>query len=212
MMELKALSEAVIEGGASTVISLVEAALAEGVPATTILSDGLTPGILEVGELFQAEEIFLPEMLRSAKAMISGIDLLRPEMARRDFEAVAIVVLGTVKGDIHDIGKNIVGMIMEGAGFRVIDLGTNVPAGSFAKAIVEHKAHALGLSALLSTTMPEMREVLSALQEAGARDGIKVIVGGAPVTQEFAEAIGADGYAANAPGAVKRVKALLNLS
>jgi len=212
MTDLKALSEAVIEGEASTVTGLVEAALAEGVPAATILSDGLTPGILEVGELFQAEEIFLPEMLRSAKAMISGIDLLRPAMAERDSEAVAIVVLGTVKGDVHDIGKNIVGMIMEGAGFRVIDLGTDVPADRFAKAIVEHKAHVLGLSALISTTMPEMRHVLSVLKEAGARDGIKVIVGGAPVTQEFAEAIGADGYAADAPGAVKRAKALLNLS
>ena len=212
MTDLKALSEAVIEGEASTVTGLVEAALAEGVPATTILSDGLTPGILEVGELFQAEEIFLPEMLRSAKAMISGIDLLRPVMAERDFEAAATVVLGTVKGDVHDIGKNIVGMIMEGAGFRVVDLGTDVPADRFAKAIVEHKAHVLGLSALISTTMPEMRHVLSVLKEAGARDGVKVIVGGAPVTQEFAEAIGADGYAANAPGAVKRVKALLNLS
>jgi 5-methyltetrahydrofolate--homocysteine methyltransferase len=212
MTDLKALSEAVIEGEASTVTGLVETALAEGVPAATILSDGLTPGILEVGELFQAEEIFLPEMLRSAKAMISGIDLLRPVMAERDSEALATVVLGTVKGDVHDIGKNIVGMIMEGAGFRVIDLGTDVPSDRFAKAIVEHKAHVLGLSALLSTTMPEMRHVLSVLKEAGARDGIKVIVGGAPVTQGFAEAIGADGYAADAPGAVKRAKALLNLS
>jgi len=211
MMKFEALAQAVIEGDDVTVSELVRRGLDKGVPAETIISEGLTPGITQVGELFHEGEYFLPDMLLSARAMQAGISILRPILAQRNYEAIATVVLGTVQGDIHDIGKNIVGMMMKGAGFNVIDLGQDVPAGHFVEAVQEHKPEILGLSALLSTTMPAMRTVLEALQEAGLRDEVKVMVGGAPVTQEYADNIGADGYACDAAEAVKRARSLLGL-
>ena len=211
MIKFETLAQAVVEGDAVNVSSLVRQGLADGVPAETIIAEGLTPGMTKVGELFHEGEYFLPEMLFSAKAMQAGMNLLGPILAQCNFQAVATVVLGTVQGDIHDIGKNIVGMMMKGAGFSVIDLGASVPAERFVEAVAEHKPEILGLSALLSTTTPAIKTVLDALQKAGLRDSVKVMIGGAPVTQEYADNIGADGYASDAPWAVKRARALLGL-
>ena len=211
-MKMEDLVKAVIEGNASVVSSLVVQGLEEGLEATTILSEGLTPGMSTVGDLFHRGEYFLPEMLFSAKAMTGGLEHLESILSTSGSKAKATIVIGTVKGDLHDIGKNIVGMIMKGAGFNVIDLGVDVPAERFVEAISEKKADILALSALLSTTMPAMENTVKAIAESGIKDQIKIIVGGAPVTSQFSDNIGADGYAEDAPGAVNKVKELLKLS
>ncbi len=211
-MKMEDLVKAVIEGNAPVVSDLVIQALDEGLPATTILSEGLTPGMATVGELFQEGEYFLPEMLFSAKAMTGGLKHLETIFSKSDSDAIATVVIGTVKGDLHDIGKNIVGMIMKGAGFNVVDLGVDVPAERFVEVSSEKKADIIALSALLSTTMPSMRDAIGIIAKSGIRDQIKILVGGAPVTSKFADEIGADGYAKDAPEAVARVKELLKLS
>ncbi len=211
-MKMEDLVKAVIEGDGSTVSNLVKQGLDEGLDATTILSQGLTPGMATVGDLFHKGEYFLPEMLFSAKAMNSGLKHIESILSKSKSNTLATVVIGTVKGDLHDIGKNIVGMIMKGAGFNVIDLGVDIPPERFIEAISEKKADIIALSALLSTTMPTMKNTVKAIAESGIKDQVKIIVGGAPITAQFADEIGADGYAEDAPGAINKAKELLQLS
>lgn len=208
-MDLDRLSNAVIDGDAQTAEAETQSALEAGVLAEVILKEGLTPTMEEVGRRFEDGDFFLPEMLASAEAMKACLGPLRPLLAERDVEPVGRVVLGTVQGDIHDIGKNIVGMMMEGAGFEIVDLGTDVPPEKFVETVPD--AQIIGLSALLTTTMPQMSQVIEALEEAGVRDQVKVMVGGAPVTEAFAAQIRADGYGPDASSAVRKAKELLNL-
>jgi 5-methyltetrahydrofolate--homocysteine methyltransferase len=210
-MDKDGLRQAVFEGNRDAVQGLVSAALAAGVPATEILNEGLLPGLEVVGKKFGAKEMFISEVLLSARAMHTGLELLKPALARAQTSGPqAVVVLGTVRGDLHDIGKNLVAMMLEAGGFTVIDLGTNVSPDKFVQAVKHHRPAVLGLSALLATTMREMRNTLDVLRKAGALDGVKTIVGGAPVTQEFANTIGADAWAPDAPTAVSTIKALLH--
>ncbi len=211
-MEMEELIKAVIEGNAPAVSDLVLQGLDEGLAATTILAEGLTPGMATVGDLFQKGEYFLPEMLFSAKAMKSGLEHLESILSTSGSDALGIVVIGTVKGDLHDIGKNIVAMLMKGAGFKVIDLGVDIPVERFLEVIVEEKANIVALSALLSTTMPAMENIVKTINESDVKDQVKIVIGGAPITSQFAEEIGADGYAKDAPSAVKKVRELLELS
>jgi 5-methyltetrahydrofolate--homocysteine methyltransferase len=203
---LEQLTAAVIEGNVDVMQELTEDALDDGIDAETILNDGLMVGMNHVGAEFKAGNMFVPEVLRSAKAMKSSMVLLNPLLAASGAETVGRVLLGTVKGDLHDIGKNLVGMMCEGAGFEVMDLGTDVEPQQFLDAIKDFEPDIVGMSALLTTTMRSMGDTVKALEEAGLRDQVKVMVGGAPVTQRFAEDIGADGYAANAASAADLAK------
>lgn len=206
---LDELYNAVLDGQAPIAKSIVGQLIAQNVAAETILYDGMIPAMDEVGRLFEIGEVFVPEMLVSANAMKAGMELLQPLLELSDVKPLARIVLGTVQGDIHDIGKNLVAMMLKGAGFEVIDLGVNVPPARFVSAV--EGAAIIGLSALLTTTMPNMKATIDALTAAGVRDRVKVIVGGAPVTEEFALEIGADGYASNANQAVTLSRALLHL-
>jgi len=198
---LSTISTMVIEGNFADMVDKTNQALEEGLGADEILNNGLMPGMDHVGVEFKAGNMFVPEVLRSAKAMQESMDIIRPMLAESDAEAAGKVLLGTVKGDLHDIGKNLVGMMCEGAGFEIIDLGKDVEPEAFVDAVKEHKPTILGMSALLTTTMRSMERTIKALEEAGVRDTVKVMIGGAPVTQDFADQIGADGYAANAASA-----------
>ena len=198
---LSTISTLVIEGNFSDMVAKTNAALEEGLGADKILNDGLMPGMDHVGVEFKAGNMFVPEVLRSAKAMQEAMNIIRPLLAEAGTETAGKVVLGTVQGDLHDIGKNLVGMMCEGAGFEIIDLGKDVPPDTFVDAVKEHKPFILGMSALLTTTMRAMERTIKALEEAGIRDTVKIMIGGAPVTQDFADQIGADGYAANAASA-----------
>jgi 5-methyltetrahydrofolate--homocysteine methyltransferase len=175
--------------------------------STAILNDGLISAMDEVGERFSAGELFVPEMLMAAQAMKAGLKILKPHLSAGQSKSKGVVVIGTVKGDLHDIGKNLVSMMMEGAGFEVVDLGVDVDSEAFVKTAAEKSADVIALSALLTTTMPSMESTVKAVKEAGMTT--RTIIGGAPVTQAFADQIGADGYSADAPGAVKLVKALV---
>ncbi len=206
-MTVKAIFDAVVALDEATVISQTRAVLDAGTDVNTILNDGLIGAMDEVGELFSAGTIFVPEMLMAAEAMKAGLLIIKPHLAEGGSQAKGTVVIGTVKGDLHDIGKNLVSMMIEGAGFEVVDLGVDVASEDFVKAAVEKNAQVIALSALLTTTMPSMESSIIAVKEAGA--GIKTIIGGAPVTQAFADQIGADGFSADAPGAVKLIKQLL---
>ncbi len=203
------LKSALIEGDAATVNALTSALLASGTPAREILDEALLPGMEVVGERMRSGECFIPEVLLSARTMQGALDLLRPHMAAGESTSAGTVVIGTVEGDLHDIGKNLVAMMLAGAGFEVVNLGTGVTPAQFAAAVSEHHATLLGMSALLTTTLPKMVATIAALKEAGLRDSVKVMVGGAPVTQAYADEIGADGYGANAAAAVDRAKALV---
>ncbi|MGB9607153.1 MAG: corrinoid protein [bacterium] len=209
---LNALKEAVIVGNANAAKELTEKALAENIPPKKILDEALIPGMMVVGEKFKNNEYYVPEVLIAARAMYSALDLLRPILSKSDIEPVGTVVIGTVKGDLHDIGKNLVRMMLEGGGFRVIDLGVDVAPEKFIEAIKENNAQILAMSALLTTTMPSMKVTIDALKEAGLREKVKVMVGGAPVTQQWADEIGADGYAPDAASAVDKAKELLSLN
>ena len=200
---------AVLEGDANAVKELVQQGIEEGLAAQTLLNDGLIAAMNEVGRLFEEGEYFVPEMLVSARAMQAGMNLLRPILVEQDVKPMGRVVIGTVKGDLHDIGKNLVGMMLEGAGFEVIDLGMDVPEEKFLRAIEEHQPHLVGLSALLTTTMGNMKTTIEAMKAAGLRERVKVMLGGAPVTQTFAAQIGADGYAPDASQAVTLAKRLM---
>jgi 5-methyltetrahydrofolate--homocysteine methyltransferase len=208
-MDLQPLVEAVIDGDAPRAESLVDEALSEGVEPATIVNDGLIAAMGTVGERFGRGELYVPEMLYSARAMQNSLSILEPLLAESGSVARGTVVLGTVKGDVHDIGKNIVAIMLKGAGFVVHDLGVDVPPGRFVEAIREHQPDILGLSALLTTTMPTMRSVIETLEQEGIRDTVKVIVGGAPVTEEFAQSIGADGYGRDAGVAATRAGELM---
>jgi 5-methyltetrahydrofolate--homocysteine methyltransferase len=215
MSSLETIYTAVLEGDAAGAKSGVNAALADGVAPETILKDGLIAAMGEVGRLFEENEYFVPEMLVSARAMQGGLALLKPYLADAGAASAGKVVVGTVKGDLHDIGKNLVAMMLEGAGFEVVDLGTDVTPEKFVKAVMDHKPKAgeaplvIGMSALLTTTMPSMTGTIKALQEAGLREQVKVMIGGAPVTDGFAKQIGADGYSPDASSAVRLAKSLV---
>jgi 5-methyltetrahydrofolate--homocysteine methyltransferase len=205
---LKDLATAVIEGDLDEAVDLTEEALDDDISAETILNEGLMPGMDYVGVEFKAGNMFVPEVLRSARAMQGAMDLIRPLLVESGAPMAGKVLLGTVKGDLHDIGKNLVGMMCEGAGFEVKDLGKDVAPEQFVEAIKEYEPTVVGMSALLTTTMRMMGNTIRALEEAGVRDRVKVMVGGAPVTQAFAEQIGADGYASNAAAASELAKKL----
>ncbi len=206
---LKEIYDGVMSGNAAEVPVKVNAALAAGIPPATILNDGMIAAMNTVGKLFEEGEFFVPEMLISARAMQAGLAVLKPKLALADIKATGRVVAGTVKGDLHDIGKNLVCMLLEGAGFEVIDLGTDVAPEKFIEVIKEGKADLVALSALLTTTMPNMRATIEGLKAAGLRDKAKVMIGGAPVTQNYADQIGADGYAPDASRAVALAKSLM---
>ncbi len=206
---LEDLKQNVIDGNAPAAQSLVKQGLDAGLPPEQILNAGLITAMAEVGRLFEAGEFFVPEMLVAARAMKGGLSLLRPALAAANVQAVGKIVVGTVQGDLHDIGKNLVAMMMEGAGLEVIDLGVDVPPGKFVDAVKEHQPQLIGLSALLTTTMPKMRTTIDALKEAGVRDRVKIMVGGAPLTDKYASEIGADIYAADASSAATRARQAL---
>lgn len=199
----------VVDGNQKGAKEAVQAALDANIGADVILSDGLIAAMGEVGQLFEQGEYFVPEMLVSAKSMQEGLNLLRPLLVAQGIEPVGTVVMGTVKGDLHDIGKNLVSMMLEGAGFKVVDLGTDTSPEKFIDAIQLHQPQLIGMSAMLTTTMPNMRHVITALDAAGLRQKVKVMIGGAPVTETFAQQIGADGYAPDASRAVSLAKSLL---
>lgn len=198
---LSEISAMIIDGNFREMGDKTNAAIAEGIEAKTILNEGLMPGMDHVGIEFKAGNLFVPEVLRSAKSMQEAMNIIRPILAETGSIPAGKILLGTVKGDLHDIGKNLVGMMCEGAGFEVIDIGKNVDPAAFVEAVNEHQPDILGLSALLTTTMLSMERTIKALVEAGVRDSVKVLVGGAPVIQDFADQIGADGYASNAASA-----------
>jgi len=209
MADLNALSNALIAGDAGKLESLVQGALNEGMEAKEVLNGGLIKGMDIVGEKMQNGDMFIPEVLMSAKAMSASVEILKPLLSAEDAAAAGKVVMGTAKGDLHDIGKNLVLMMLESAGFEVINLGTDVAPEDFVAAVKEHDANIIGISALLTTTMGAMKDTIDALTEAGYRDKVKVIIGGAPVNQKYADEIGADGYAADAGSASKLAKSLV---
>jgi 5-methyltetrahydrofolate--homocysteine methyltransferase len=193
------LSTALLEGDAEKAPKLVEKGLQEGLAPKDILDHGLVPGMNEVGIRFKAGDMFVPEVLMSADAMQASLQVLRPQLVASGAKLIGKIVMGTVKGDLHDIGKNLVGMMCEGAGFEVIDLGFNVDPEKFIEAIKQYQPDIVGMSALLTTTMRAMAQTIKAVEEAGLRDKVKIMVGGAPVDAAFAERIGADGYGSNGP-------------
>jgi 5-methyltetrahydrofolate--homocysteine methyltransferase len=206
---LAKLAQAVIEGDMGATPGLTQQALDEGLDPAVILNDGLMPGMAHVGEAFRSGDMFVPEVLMAARAMQASMDLLRPLLVATDTKMAGKIVIGTVKGDLHDIGKNLVAMMCEGAGFDITDLGRDVDPSRFVEAVKETNAEIVAMSALLTTTMRSMEHTIQALQEAGLRDQVKIMVGGAPVTQEFADQIGADGYAPNAAAATDLAKVLV---
>ena len=206
---LEQLSQAVIDGKAPVAKALTEQALTEGIDAGRVISDGLVPGMAVVGDRFKRNEYYIPEVLLAARAMKTSLGLLQPLLGASSFEPVGTIVVGTVKGDLHDIGKNLVAMMLEGASFKVVDLGVDVSPEQFVNAVQEHHAQLIGLSALLTTTMVNMRGTIEALRTSGLRDQVRVIVGGAPVTQRWADEIGADGYAPDAATGVDVARQLL---
>ncbi len=206
MANLQDLTEAVIKGDEDKIKLTILELLNAGTPAKEIMDDGLIAGMNIVGGKMETEEMFIPEVLMSAKAMSAGVEILKPQLTDEENAASGTMILGTVQGDLHDIGKNLVKMLMEGAGFSVIDLGTDVPPAAFVDAIKEHNADIVAMSALLTTTMPKMKETMEAMENAGIRDQVKVLVGGAPVTENYADEIGADGYGYDAGSAVRIAK------
>ncbi|MHC4434743.1 MAG: cobalamin-dependent protein [Planctomycetota bacterium] len=207
MADLKALADAVIKGDQNTAQEVTKAALAEGASAKSVLDDGLIAGMDVVGARFKKNEVYIPEVLIAARAMKMAMAILEPELAKEGVEPIGKCLIGTVQGDLHDIGKNLVAMMLKGAGFDVVDLGVDVDPEKFVDQVKAADAHVVGLSALLTTTMPGMEKTLKALRDAGI--SAKVMVGGAPVTQDYADKIGADGYAADAASAVDVAKSLV---
>lgn len=208
---LDGLYDFILRGAAEDAVASTASALDAAIPPLSMLFDSMIPALEEVGRLFESNQIFIPEMLISARAMQACMELVRPHLADEATAQVGTFVMGTVAGDIHDIGKNLCTVMLEGAGFDVVDLGVNVAASTFVAAIDEHRPAAVGLSAFLTTTMPELATTIDAITRSGYATGTKIIVGGAPVNQEFADSIGADGYAPNAVSAVRETKALLGL-
>ena len=207
MSVLEQIKEQVIAGNVKKVKEYTDADVSQGLHVSTILNDGLIAGMNVVGALFKNDEIYVPEVLMAARAMHTGLAIIKPLIASAGLKEKGVVAIGTVKGDMHDIGKNLVIMMLEGAGYKVIDLGTDVPAEKFLKVVEDEHPQIVGLSALLTTTMPQMQQTVKRLKESGNR--IKIVVGGAPVTEKFAREIGADGYAADAASAVEKVSELI---
>jgi 5-methyltetrahydrofolate--homocysteine methyltransferase len=207
-MDPKGIYQNVIDGQAPEVETGVKAALAAGIGAEEILNNTLIAAMNEIGRRFEAGDLYVPEMLIAARAMQAGLKQLKPYLAKADVKAVGKVAIGTVKGDLHDIGKNLVAMMLEGAGFEIQDLGVDVPPEAFVKAVQEG-ANIIGMSALLTTTMSNMETTLTALKAAGVRDQVRVLIGGAPVTEQYARQIGADASAADAPSATRVARKLL---
>lgn len=208
MSDLKLITETLISGDGETLKELVQKALDAGVSASDILNKSLIAGMDIVGGKMESGDMFIPEVLMSAKAMSSSVALLKPLLAEGESTSAGKMVIGTVKGDLHDIGKNLVVMMMESAGFEVVDLGVDVDPDDFVQAIKDNQPNIVGLSALLTTTMPMMKKSIERIEEAGVRDSLKVLIGGAPVNQAFADEIGADGYAPDAGAACKLAKAM----
>jgi 5-methyltetrahydrofolate--homocysteine methyltransferase len=209
---LDALYDHTIDGEREPVVALTKEGLELGMDPLVILFDALIPALEEVGRLFEEGTFFVPEMLVAAKAMHGAMDVLRPLIAETGTKPVGTFVMGTVKGDIHDIGKNLCNVMLEGAGFEVIDLGVNVQEQAFVDAINEHKPHAVGMSAFLTTTMPMFIPTIQAIKDAGLREEVLIFVGGAPVTQEYCDNVGADGYAPNASVLVRVLKEMLGIA
>jgi len=207
MADMKALSEAIIVGDQTKALEITRAAITEGVPPGIILNDGLIAGMNVIGERFKNNEVYIPEVLIAARAMKSALEVLAPKLVEAGVEPVGKAVMGTVQGDLHDIGKNLVAMMLKGAGFDVVDLGVDVSAQKFVEKAKETKAKLVGMSALITTTMPSMEKTVKALKEAGL--AVKTMIGGAPVTQAYADRIGADGYAPDAASAVDLAKSLI---
>ncbi|MBQ3078371.1 MAG: corrinoid protein [Clostridia bacterium] len=208
MADMLAIAKAVENGRKKVVDQLVREALSEGVTAETILNEGLVVGMTNLGEMFKNGEVYVPEVLIAARAMKAGTEILKPLLASENVQSLGTVAIGTVQGDLHDIGKNLVGMMLEGNGFTVIDLGVDVTPEKFVEA-VKNGAQAIGMSALLTTTMPMMAQVIELLKAEGLRDQVKVLIGGAPITQEYADQIGADGYSTDAASAAELAKKLI---
>jgi 5-methyltetrahydrofolate--homocysteine methyltransferase len=203
---LSVISSAIIEGKKDDIVQLTQQGLSEGLNAKQILDDGLMKGMEVVGVRFKAGDMFVPEVMRCARTMLNAMEILDPLLAETGAKMVGKVLVGTVKGDLHDIGKNLVGMMCRGAGFQVKDIGISVEPEAFVEAVKEFQPDIVGMSALLTTTMRAMGDTIKALEEAGVRDSVKVMVGGAPVTKSFAEKIGANGYAPNAAAAADLAK------
>jgi 5-methyltetrahydrofolate--homocysteine methyltransferase len=206
---IKDISESLESGDAERVAELTKQALGEGLAAAQVLNQGLIPGMNRVGERFKTHEIFLPDVLLAAKAMYAGLDLLKPLLVRDGIPVRGRVVIGSIRGDLHDIGKNLVAIMLKGAGFEIVDLGNDVAPEKFVAQAEKEKAQVIGMSALLTTTMPGMKKVVDLLKEKGLRGRVKVIIGGAPVTEEFRREIGADAYGYDAANAVDKVKQLI---
>lgn len=209
MAVLEDIYQSVIDGDMNGATEGVNTALEEGIEAVAILNKGLIAAMAEVGRLFEEGEYFVPEMLIAARAMQASVAIIKPKLLEADIKPLGKVVIGTVKGDLHDIGKNLVAMMLEGAGFEIVDMGTDVSPEKFADAVKEHEAQFIGLSALLTTTMPAMRTTIEALKEAGLKEHVAVMIGGAPVTQNYADEIGADIYAPDGPSAARKAKEAL---
>ncbi len=207
MADLKALADAVIKGDQNTAVEITNAALAEGTPPKSVLDEGLIAGMDVIGAAFKKNEVYIPEVLIAARAMKMAMEILEPELAKAGVEPIGKCLIGTVQGDLHDIGKNLVAMMLKGAGFDVVDLGVDVDPDKFVELVKAADAHVVGMSALLTTTMPGMEKTLKALRDAGV--SAKIMVGGAPVTQDYADRIGADGYAPDAASAVDVAKSLV---
>ena len=212
MEDLEKLYDAIVEGNAKAAASLTQAAVAAGVDPQVILSEYMIPAMDEVGTRFEENEYFVPELLIAARAMKAGVDILRPLLAAGGAEPVGRVAIGTVRGDLHDIGKNLVATMLEGGGFEIIDVGVDVSPEKFVDVIKQQRVDIIALSALLTTTLPAMKLTIDRLKEAGLRDKVKVIIGGAPVTQDFADEIGADGYSDNAGAAVNLARSLIGVA
>ncbi len=209
MADLKKLHDAILYGDQKTAVAITEEALAEKIDPQELIHQAMIPAMNEAGKKFECEEFFVPELLLAARAMKGALKLIQPLLAASGAEPIGTVVIGTVKGDLHDIGKNLVASMLEGAGFRVVDLGADVPADKFIEAVEKEKPNLLCMSALLTVTMPAMKTTIEALNQAGVREKVKVMVGGAPVTPEYAAEIGADGYADNASTAVAKARELI---
>ena len=212
MSDLGEITQSLVQGRAQPVADLTQKLLDAGVAPQAILNEGLIAGMAVVGERMRSGEMYLPEVLQSASAMQTSLKILKPHLVKEGAKPLGKILLGTVKGDMHDIGKNLVGIMLQGAGFEIVDLGLNVLPEKFVEGINVHHPAVVGMSAMLTTTMLNMRTVLAALQAAGLRSEVKVIIGGAPASQRFADEIGADGYARDAVLAVHKVKELLGLA
>jgi 5-methyltetrahydrofolate--homocysteine methyltransferase len=206
---MESIAQALIRGNSKKVKELVQEKLNSGAAPEVIIREGLTAGMNVVGEKFKSNEFFVPEVIIAARAMHAGMEVLKPFLTQSDIQPIGKVVIGTVKGDLHDIGKNLVAMMLEGAGFHVINLGTDVSPEKFVEVVQESSPDIVAMSALLTTTMPAMKATIDALEASGVRDKVKVIIGGAPITQNYADTIGADGYAPDAATAVDVAKVLI---